>query len=512
VAVLTAGCGGRNGGADAPPLHPTIVLLSIDTLRPDHLGAWGYERATSPFLDELAARGTRFADAWAPAPWTLPSHATMLSGLLPRHHGAVRSELSIDREAPWLPEALAGAGYATCGVVTSIFVSDEYGFARGFAHFFDFGLAEESREDDEAPDAEEVFAHALEWAAAQPADQPLFLFLHVYDAHYPCAAPPPWNELFDRSSLTSELRYEDYFYYQKHPLTPKQLEHQINQYDEEIAYVDATFRDFVGTWTANRPQTVFLVVADHGEELGERGSWGHGHTLYPEQLHVPWLVAGPGIRKQVVEQRVGLTDLAATIAGLAGVPFAEGDGLDRTEQLRTGREVGPDRVAGRFASTNRRATVKHRWHEPPFDLIVDLQYRGTELYDLATDPHAEHDLHRERRNQVATMRRNLYAWLGEPWEAEQDGRLTTDGVFVHDGQAYREAIDMTAGTRFAVFPLDAEVNFLAADGTRVGPYSVASGDLPNPDDPCLGWHGKKLAIEAVPLSEEQQERLRSLGY
>jgi arylsulfatase A-like enzyme len=523
--LLLLGCGASEDGSspDSTGARPNVVLLSIDTLRPDHLGAWGYSRDTSPFLDELARRGTRFANAWAPSPWTLPSHATMLTGLFPHRHGAERSELTIDLAAARLPEMLLADGYGTCGVVTSIFVSDKYDFGRGFEHFHDFGIQDGTRATPDAPEAEEVFDHALEWAAGQPDDRPLFLFLHVYDVHYPCDAPSPWDEKYDRPSRPDELEYENYFYYLRNPLTPEQLEHQRNQYDEEIAYVDAMFERFVERWKAERPQTIFMVVSDHGEELGERGSWGHAHTLTPEQLHVPWIVSGLGIRDQVVEQRVGLEDLAATIAGLTGAPFATGEGLDRSSQLRDGAEVGTDAVAARFASTHRFRTIRHRWHEPPYDLIADLGRVQYQLYDLENDPGGLEDLltgdRAADRMQAARMNREMYEWLGQPWEVVRAGRLVTEGVFVVNGQRQNQEIEAAAGLRFAMFPLDAEVTFVTVDSEQYGPYSVA-GSLPGeaerlqPDDtePPLRWHGEPLDSGDAELTEEQRERLRALGY
>jgi arylsulfatase A-like enzyme len=518
LGLVGPGCGSREGGSppgsggSAGERRPDIVLLSVDTLRPDHLGAWGYARDTSPFFDELAGRGTRFANAWAPSPWTLPSHATMLTGLFPHHHGAERSELTIDRRAPLLAEMLLAAGYATCGVVTSIFVSDKYGFGRGFEHFDDFGILAGTRDTKEAPDAAEVFDRGLRWAQEQPQDTPLFLFVHVYDVHYPYAAPSPWDERYDRPSRPDELGYENYFYYLRHPLSDEEMEHQRDQYDEEIAYVDAMFHDFVDRWTAARPRTLFVMVSDHGEELGDRGSWGHAHTLGPEQLHVPWIMVGPSVRAQVVSQRVGLEDLPATLASMAGVSFPAGDGIDRSTQLQQGTIVGEDAVAARLATTYRFKTIKHRWHDPPYDLVVDLARLQAALFDLEQDPEGLHDVLAEHELRARRMMQEMFEWLGQPWEVRRDGHLQTDGVFVVDGVRQNQEIDLKAGSRFALFPLDATVTFVAADGGTGGPYAAAGGVLPADGDPNLSWNGQPLDTGAAGLTEEQRERLRALGY
>jgi arylsulfatase A-like enzyme len=299
------------------PRRPDVILLSIDTLRADHLGAWGYERDTSPFFDELAAGGTRYKNAWAASPWTLPSHTTMLSGLLPPHHGAIEDTVRIGDDIPMVQEMFRHEGYGTGGVVATLFVSSRFGFDRGFDFFYDFDIRGATMNNASTVDAEHVFAWATDWVQQQPEGKPIFLFLHVYDVHYGYNPPAPFNELFDRPVDFGDVRYKDYHHYKKHPLTDEQLAHQTAQYDEEIAYVDQSFRTFVENWRATRPAIV-VVTSDHGEELGERGSWGHAHTLFPEQLHVPMIINGPGVRRQVISERFGAEDLASTLAGVAG--------------------------------------------------------------------------------------------------------------------------------------------------------------------------------------------------
>ncbi len=518
--LLVPACGGQRPERPLPTGNgerPDLILLSIDTLRADHLGCYGYERDTSPFLDSLAGRGTWFTQAWAPTPWTLPSHATLLSGLLPLHHGAEEEQHAITTAAPMIAEALAAAGYGTCGVVTSIFVSARYGFARGFQHFHDFGVATGDSAEIGTPDADDVFAHALQWAAEQPDGRPLFLFLHVYDVHYPYDAPPPWNERFNRPARPEELHYENYYFYLQHPLTAEQLAQQMGQYDEEIAYVDDALRRFYRTWTASRRNTVLLVTADHGEEFGERGSWGHAHTLTPEQLHVPWLVTGAGVRRQRIDQRVGLEDMAPTLAGLAALPgdvrarFAT-DGVDRSDQIRRGAPAGEDRVAARFASTCRRHTLEHRWHEPPYDLIFDLPHLEYHLYDLSADPQARRDVLQDHLARARELNDDMYAWLGQPWEAVAAGTVQSDGLFVVDGQRQNQEMAVTAGRRFALFPPDARLTWRGPDGAESGPWQALGGELPSPDDPALRWHGPLLESETRAPDELQQQRLRSLGY
>ncbi|MFH1844219.1 MAG: sulfatase [bacterium] len=518
------GCGKAPSPGSLPAGHrerPDLILFSIDTMRADHLGCYGYSRDTSPFFDSLARVGTRFASAWAPSPWTLPSHATMLTGALSPRHGAIEEEHAIAGDLTLLSESLSEAGYLCCGVVTSIFVSELYGFGRGFDHFHDFGIVSGENSGQPPPRSADVLTHALEWAREQAEGQPLFLFLHVYDVHYPYDAPPPWNEKFNRPSTGEELHYENYYHYLRHPPTPEQFDQQIGQYDEEIAYVDETWSRFHTTWTAARPNTICLITSDHGEEFGERGSWGHAHTLAPELLQVPWIVSGPGVRAQTVTERVGLEDLAPTLAGLAGVSFDPVDGRDRTALIRDGIRSTDDPTAARFASTYRRHTWLHRWHEDGHDLVFNLPRMVYRLYDLNHDPHAEHDRFPADLDRAQAMSLAMYSYLEQPWEATQDGVVRSgNGLFVIDGQRQNQEMIVKQGQRFALFPPDAAVTWYGIDDpllenqrdVQSGPWQALGGALPGPDDTGLRWHGRLPTSADTELTTDQKERLRALGY
>jgi len=503
--LLLAGCGASR--EDRPP---DLVLISLDTLRADHLGSYGAPRDVSPFLDRLAAEGTRFADAWAPSPWTLPSHATLLTGRYPFEHGAIEEGHGIDPRAAMLPEVLRAAGYRTGAAVTSVYVSSRFGMDRGFDHFHDFGIVAGTLATQTTLDAQEVLDHGLAWEADQPEDRPVFLFLHLYDIHYPYDPPAPWNERLDPPARPEILAYENYFHYLRQPLDEATYTHLRNQYDEEILYVDDALRRFHAAWTARRPDTVFAIVSDHGEEFGERGSWGHAHTLTPEQLHVPWILHGPRVASQVVTDRVGLEDVAPTLAGLAGIGFPA-TGLDRRDQVTGG--AGPEGPSARFASTSRFRTLKHRWHDAPLDLVVDLVRRQAQLYDLVRDPRARTDLAGSRQDDVLRLLAGLYAWRGEPWTTKVEATLQTDdGVFVVGGMPQGSQLEAPAGIRFSVHPLDAAVRATARDGRVSGPWAALGGTTPPATDPVLGWEGRALESSAAELSPEDRERLRSLGY
>jgi len=493
--------------------HPDVILLSIDTLRADHLGAWGYERDTSPFFDELAGSGTRFANAWAAAPWTLPSHATMLSGLLPPNHGAIEDHLKIG-DYPLLQEAFAHQGYGTVGVVSTLFVSQRYGFDRGFDHFEDFDIQGAAMNNAATVDAEHVFNHALHWSQQQEDGKPLFLFLHVYDVHYGYNAPPPYNEQFDRPAQLGDPIYKEYSFYRKNPLTPDQLQLQIDQYDEEIAYVDASFRKLVEGWRANGREVVVAITADHGEEFGERGSWGHAHTLHREQLHVPWILNGVGVRKQVVRDRVGSEDIAATLAGVAGVPFPAADGVNRATQARTGARPAQSQTSGRFAETSRFQTLRYRWHRGGQDMIVDIANAKRGLCDLKTDTWCRTNLYTKKGTPEKgdELFAEMMDFLGEPWEANEPGRVDVKDGFIYMGvERHRKQLEVQAGDRFSVQPHDAYVKFTSADSTVYGPYRALGGDLPDDQAP-VSYEGVGSKNASIKLTDEEREMLEELGY
>jgi len=492
---------------------PDVILLSIDTLRADHLGAYGYERDTSPFFDELAAGGTRFADTWAAAPWTLPSHATMLSGLLPPNHGAIEDHLEIGK-IPMMQEAFSFAGYGTAGVVSTLFVSKRYGFDRGFDHFEDFEIEGAAMNNASTVDAEHVFNNALHWAQGQEDGKPLFLFLHVYDVHFGYNAPPPHNEQFDRAAQLGDPIYREYGFYKQNPLTPDELQHEIDQYDEEIAYVDARFRDLIEGWRASGRDVVVAVTADHGEEFGERGSWGHAHTLHREQLHVPWIVNGKGVRKQVVTDRVGSEDIASTLAGLAGVPFPAADGVNRAAQARNGSRPPQNNTSGRFAETSRFQTLRYRWHSDGQDMIVDVANAKRGLCNVDDDTWCKKNLYTKKGTPERgdAMFAEMMEYLGDAWEASEPGRIDVkDGVIFSGVERHRQQLEVELGDRFSVHPADAYVMFTSVEGTQHGPYRALGGDLPDDEAP-VSYDGTVVENTTIDLTDDEREMLEKLGY
>jgi arylsulfatase A-like enzyme len=497
------------------PRRPDVIVLSIDTLRADHLGTYGYHRDTSPFFDALGKDGTVYEQMWSPTAWTLPSHTTMLSGWLPVNHGTIDDHLRIAPDVKLLQEAFQQAGYRTIGAVSTLFVSSRFGFDRGFDRFEDFGIKSKRENNLSTVDADHVFHNAYYWAQRQPASDPMFVFLHVYDAHYQYDPPAPWNEKYDRKPQWGDAVYKNYQAYHRNMIPKVQLDHQIAQYDEEIAFVDDAFREFVTRWRSSGREAVVVITADHGEEFGERGSWGHAHTLYPEQLHIPLIVNGPGVKPQRVAERMGTEDLAPTVAGLVGVPFGTAkDGESRARQLRSGEPFagGP---SAQFGDTSRFDSLVYRWHEPPYDLVVDIAHFRRELYNLEDDPLARTNLYKSEREQADAMFGRMATWLGEPWKALEAGVVEVrNGVlFAENGDRKGETWTVTPGTTFSVQPGDAQIVFhRASPAALLGPWRALGGMIPGKGCP-LAFDGRFLQnAEIAALSEEETEMLKMLGY
>jgi arylsulfatase A-like enzyme len=479
--------------------RPDVVLVSVDTLRPDHLGSYGYARDTSPTIDALAREGARFLAARSPAPWTLPAHATMLTGLLPGTHHAIEDGLAIPPDATSLAAALGGAGYRTGGFVSTLFVSELYGFERGFERFEDFDIRTMKANLSKETDASEVVDEALAWWATVPVGEPAFLFVHFYDAHYAYDPPGAFGALFDRKPEKGDPRYRNYAWHKAHPMDDRALAHQEAQYDEAIRYVDAEIGRLVAA-AAGR-NVLWVITADHGEELGERGSWGHAHTLYAEQLRVPLVVSGAGVRAQEVAEPVGLQDLAPTIASWVAAPPL-GEGADLAPTLRDGA-IPPTRTFA--ADTSRFDTNRASLLGDGLRLERDLADGRVELFDDRADPQENSDVHALLPAETKALQHLLTREAGVAWTARQAGTVKTSGAVLSDGAA-RSSLRVDAGATFRIAPADAEVRF-----GNAGPWKAIGGTRPGDADP-LAIVDATAAPPTVELDEATRKRLEALGY
>jgi len=344
--------------------RPNIVLISVDTLRADHLGTYGYARATSPNVDALARRGVTFERATSPSSWTLPAHASLLSGVSPYRHGAISEATRIRDDVPLLAELLRAHGYHATALVNAPFVGRDYGFARGFASF-------DQRFDRRRADVAQRHAAILD--ALARLEPPFFLFLHYMDVHTPYRPPAEFNRFAkDQRSgqVLRDLGVASVLDLQraarKGPLAMSQADRDrlVDLYDGEILALDAHLGELLRRLDERFPDTVVVLTSDHGEEFLEHGGFGHGDTLYEEVLHVPMIVAGPGVASGArVATVVSLVDVVPTLLDRVGAPLPAGlDGRSVLAELGAGgaapgTSTAAGAAAGRSAATGASAVA-----------------------------------------------------------------------------------------------------------------------------------------------------------
>jgi len=316
---------------------PNVIVIVVDTLRADHLSSYGYERKTTPFLDSLAAEGVRFENAISPSSWTQPSHASMLTGRYTYEHHAETQPL--DDTYPTMGEAMQANGYRTGAFSgNTLFFTRRQGFGRGFLHFednyqsvpdaflnsslygylFDYYGLRKILHYEGVPTrrlASDINQSALNWID-QNDNKPFFVFINYFDVHDPYT--PPESYLSKYGPTQGGL--VNGFVERYHPdLTPEQLQSEIDAYDGSVNYVDdqikALFAELLSRGELDN--TIVIITADHGEELGEHGLLQHSASLYRQEIHVPLIVWGAGVPSgKVIDTPVSTTAFPATILNL----------------------------------------------------------------------------------------------------------------------------------------------------------------------------------------------------
>lgn len=395
-ALLGFACGGsdRLGTAKGAP----VIVISIDTLRSDHLAAYGTKRIETPAFDALAAEGVVYERAYSHIPLTLPSHTSMLTGQLPVHHG-VRDNIGYHFDAgkhPYLPRLLKKAGYATGASVSSFVLRAETGLGDSF-DFYEAGIELRTGEAlgrSQRPGGESADL-ALDWVGKQEG-KPFFLMLHLYEPHTPYEPVEPFRS-----------RYPD-------------------PYDGEIATADSIVGKFLDGLKEKGvyDESVVILLSDHGEGLGDHGEEEHGILLYREALQVPLILKLPKGRSggRRVASPVGLFDLMPTILTLAGIAVpAEVDGrplpLVEPKPEEAGRAIYAETFYPRLhlGWSELTSLVRDRFH------LIDGP--TPELFDVVGDPAEKNDVLRGERRAYAEMRAaldKLEKPLAKPTEADPE--------------------------------------------------------------------------------------------
>lgn len=379
---------------DAPEHTPAknVVVLVVDTLRADKLRPFNPgSRVETPTIDRLAKEGTVFRLAQAPENWTKPSVASILTGLHPQTHRQKTGSSALPSSALLLSEHLKHQGFTTGGFVANGYVSDRFGFDQGWDHFTNYIREGKSTE------AKDVFEEAAEWISANKDDR-FFAYVQTIDPHVPYDPPGEYLRMYDPSEYTGQVK----------PRMTGDLLERAKRRPPEVVFTEADKRRLEGLHDGEVTQhdhflgkfidrlvelgvwedTLLVVTSDHGEEFNDHGSWGHGHSIYQELLHVPLMFRLPeGVPAgRVVDDAVSTLDVSATVTELVGVePMAANEGTTLTPFMWG---LPPARPAVAFSDfqDDRRVVTAGRWK-----FIVRGNLTST-MFDLAADPREQHEL------------------------------------------------------------------------------------------------------------------------
>jgi arylsulfatase A-like enzyme len=423
----------------AAPAGPNVVFIVLDTVRAKSLSLYGYSRPTSPSLDRFAQKGLVFDRAYATAPWTLPSHSSMFTGRFP--HELFQSFLeALGSGYPTVAEILGRRGYLTTAFVANSFYGGaEYGLGRGFQHYDDsekspytffqrtsFGanLLKASKVTDRLSthdnfgrrSAEEINAAFLKWVARAEPGRPFFAFLNYFDAHAPYLPPVPFATRFSSDFPSRHLGSQRLDTWGADDVTRFR-----DAYDEAIAYLDSQLEHLFRAIesTPRLEDTVVIITSDHGEQFGEHGLLDHSNSLYLPLLHVPLVIAGPGVGAgQRVEGPVSLRDVAVTILQLTGVTESDVPGESLLSRASTAADAGDPVLLAEAERTMKgaypefypaqrgrvKSLISRDWQ-----YIHNLADDRDELFDLRADPLGLNDRAAQEPARVKDLRSRLDA-------------------------------------------------------------------------------------------------------
>ena len=438
LAVLATACGlfSWPAAGKMSEARPNVLLIVIDTVRADHLSAYGYPRPTSPTLAQLAAEGTLYEQAIAAAPWTLPSHASLFTGLPVRDHGTDGNHWTLEARFDTLAEKLLRAGYRTAGFSNNVWTNDVSGLKQGFEVFEELWHGQPSRganiaHDDPALDmgAAKTNERILAFVDGLDERRPFFAFVNYFEPHMPYRPTRPFDDDFlpadapagEVTRLRSFFSPREYAYIMGLPtarIDEPALAILTSLYDGEIAYVDAMLGKLFTALRERRllDDTIVVVTSDHGEHLGEHHLLEHKFSIYEPLLRVPLILRAPGrvAAGARIATPVALAGLFGTILDLTGV----GRGTSGALPARDVPGVAPVPVVSEMEFPRIFLEVMRNrfpgWDTRKFERSLTALRRGNykliagsdgsaALFDLATDPGEENDLAASRPALVAEL-------------------------------------------------------------------------------------------------------------
>jgi choline-sulfatase len=376
--------------AEAKDQAKSVIVLLIDTMRADHLHAYNKTtRVSTPNLDAFAAEGTVFEAAQAPENWTKPSVASVLTGLYPMSHGTKQSESRLSDKALMVSEVFQQAGFATGTFLANGYVSDKFGFKQGWDQYTNY------IRENKSTSAENVFRDAGNWVEAHK-DKRFFLYIQTIDPHVPYDPPAEFLKMYDAEAYTGSIRPRSTpDMLEKAKTVPPKLvfndrdrQYLEALYDGEVSYHDRYLGVFIERLKklGLYDKVMFVVTADHGEEFYDHGSYGHGHSVYQELLHVPFIARFPGVvPARRISDTVSTVDVSPTVLASAGVAIPEVmEGKNRMPHMLGALPTGPAVAFSDFLD-DRRVIRAGRWK-------LILRGLNATLFDLKTDPHEQTEL------------------------------------------------------------------------------------------------------------------------
>lgn len=404
-------------GPESPIVEPSppprlTILISIDTLRPDHLSLYGYSRPTSPRIDAFAQQAVIFENASSTSPWTLPSHASLLSGRYPRNHRLTSHERRLPFSVETIAARLTQAGFDTRAVVNSHNLSNRFGLEYGFSKL---KYVEETVS--RVSPSSWITDQAIEWIT-EPRERPLFLFMHYYDVHSDYAALPQYREVFEKpyegeidGSTVQLLNFRR----GRGQINSRDANHLIDLYDSGIRQTDEELERLFAFLRENGrfDRALIVLTSDHGEEFLEHGSVLHGETQYAEVLRVPLIIRyPPALPALRVRSPVSLVDVLPTLLSLLGEEPI--DGIDGIDLSPLWNDPSPQTISGfdqrmLFSGGDHLGDITRSIRQGDFKLIYDSATQTRELYDLRADPGEQIDIASIRSDVANRLERALLA-------------------------------------------------------------------------------------------------------
>ena len=398
-----------------------IVLITVDTLRADHLSCYGYVRKTSPNIDTIAENGIVFKDVIAPSSWTAPSIVSLFTSVYPINHGVVsgagygwnpRKQEIFSEKLTTLTEILKSCGYTTFGVASNLHLKRKFGFARGFDYFECLSFSAAFR----------VNKAVFKWEDKIKSSNKYFLWVHYIDPHFPYSPRTPWIKQYISSTSAHALDIDKKHYSQLRELIPQlindkqALSNLVARYDSEINYVDVYLGALIKKLDLDN-NTLIIITSDHGEEFLEHGDLGHGGYLYQESINIPLIVKLPfNYKKEINEGQVNLIDIMPSILHMLNITPTEqiaGKSFWRRDDLLFWLKKalsGNDPPNYNYAETGGEVGLK-TVITPQWKYIYNYKLQTDQLYNIRSDSLELNNLVDAEPKQRDQLKEKLFTWV-----------------------------------------------------------------------------------------------------